>query len=121
MSEHTPLPWQIEKGKRCGENSIHTVEHHPQLHGPLPVVTLAMGIHGTFISIKDDDAKFIVDACNSHEKLIAENKRLRKDLFIILGYLTGRMDFYESVNDTKSFELVSGIKKSIEQALNESE
>ena len=110
MSEHTPLPWHIP----CPEDVYWVMDKDKH-----PVCCFSFQGDGKERHLAN--AKFIVEACNSHAKLIAENKRLRKDLFIILGYLTGRMDFYESVNDTKSFELVSGIKKSIEQALNESE
>lgn len=114
MSEHTPLPWQAVKGERYCEYSIHTAYDHPQLKSPMPVLSLAQGLLGTYIYVRDEDVKLIIDSVNSHAKLIAENKRLREALNKIA---------YEPIGptDASPTEVLQGCVDIARQALNESE
>ena len=108
MSEHTPLPWQAVKGERDCEYSIHTKYDHPQLKSPMPVLSLAQGLLGTYIYARDEDIKLIIDSVNSHAKLIADNKRLR--------------DVLKKISDGQYEECVGcSCPSEAKKALNESE
>lgn len=118
MSEHTPLPWQAVKGERYCEYSIHTAYDHPQLKSQMPVLSLAQGLLGTYIYVRDEDVKLIIDSVNSHAKLIAENKRLR-------NCLGEEVDWLKEIrsSDLPTFVKLGVRSRIIEinQSLNESE
>ena len=116
MSEHTPLPWQAVKGERDCEYSIHTKYDHPQLKSPMPVLSLAQGLLGTYIYARDEDIKLIIDSVNSHAKLIAQNKRLKT----LLEEYIKEFDSDKDNKEVKYFldrEWIPNVR----QALNESE
>lgn len=65
------------------ETSIHTAWHQGQIRGPAPVVTTGWGPWFTpsrFIYMREEDADFIVAACNATRRLLAEVRSLRKQL-----------------------------------------
>jgi hypothetical protein len=84
----TPGEWQVANdGVRKRGNSIRTAWNHPQLHGPHPVVTLAVGIKSAkdpsaymAVSMSPEDAEFIAHARTDVPKLLAEINRLKAKL-----------------------------------------
>ncbi len=93
--KHTPTPWMVfkrvyniyAKGKTYPytENLIATHQIHPQLKQNSLITTIGVsmdedGEKQHRIVISENDANFIVEACNNYERLKSENKRLRKAL-----------------------------------------
>lgn len=107
MSEHTPLPWHIP----CPEDVywIMDKDKHP---------VCCFSFQGDGKERHLANAKFIVEACNSHAKLIAENKRLR-------NCLGEEVDWLKEIrsSDLPTFVKLGVRSRIIEinQALNESE
>lgn len=87
-SKATKGEWKIyneDFGKAIG-----TVEHHPQLQAPTPIVTLGLGKGGHKIHINESNALFIAHARQDIPNLIAEVERLREALTFYAN-----QDYYE--------------------------
>lgn len=123
MSEHTPTPYLIGKPDRewnefikiCNEISADQIHHEARVitFGSDPndpnyriICLLGPGPHA------HDNAEFIVEACNSHAKLIAQNKRIRTILESALAASKSHVFIKDAHNV---------LKLGVEQALNESE
>lgn len=71
MSEaHSPLPWSVEPGEGIRCSGTSTRVHHPW-------VTRNDGDDS--FAPEDDDAAFIVTACNSHDALLEALKAAATD------------------------------------------
>lgn len=108
----TEGPWRIYE--KDGGRGIGTSWDHPQLRGPLPVVTI--GIHFEepsqkpqhSVYINEDDADFIVNSREDVPKLLAEISRLKEDMSEIAEIVS---DFYTEqggVRLPKSLTSVAG-------------
>jgi len=97
-TKHTPGPWAVYTDtlpfEINGQPRFHTtrrigtVAHHPQLHGPEPVVYLSSGLGPhTFVGIKEADARLIAAAPDllAACKLAAETFRRYGDLHAAKG------------------------------------
>jgi len=75
MSKHTPTPWEFQD-----ISNSHHDDGLGYINGPDGI---EIDHHGSNRRSKEENlanAAFIVEACNSHDALVAENKRLRKAL-----------------------------------------
>ena len=92
----TPGPWKVYQD--AISTSIGTEFIHPQLNGPMPVITDAYHVGGAInIYIDDADAEFIAHARQDVPALIAEIERLRS----VIWRISDRYDI--SINETKEF------------------
>lgn len=109
MSEHTPLPWHIP----CPEDVYWVMDKDKH-----PVCCFSFQGDGKERHLAN--AKFIVEACNSHAKLIADNKRLREALNDIAK---GMIPKIPPLNDVLEFrtQMWNWSLKRANQAINESE
>lgn len=90
-SKATKGEWKIyneDFGKAIG-----TVEHHPQLQAPTPIVTLGLGKGGHKIHINENNADFIAHARQDIPDLIAEVENLKERLKI-------EEELFENSNET---------------------
>ena len=92
LEKATPGPWQVYEAKHPHalggvhtERYIGTVQEHPQWHGPLPVVTLLVGVGEhkgdpgvPMLGIDQDDADLIAHAPEDIAYLLSELDRLAK-------------------------------------------
>lgn len=90
QTQHTPTPWAIRNGS-----------HYDYIHAPTETAPEI----GRFVArIPDDeqgkaDAAHIVHCVNSHESLLAENKRLREALTGFLAHIEPYMFESEAMAD----------------------
>lgn len=69
MEKHTELPWRVQPESSKYTHSIRSESDR-----------YVLGISKTPTKQENTDAAFIVEACNNHYRLLAENKRLREAL-----------------------------------------
>lgn len=69
MSRHTPGPWKVYKDEN-GINRIGTKREHPQLEGPIPIVSTMHSVDkGKCVYLEDKNAKLIATAPDMLEQL----------------------------------------------------
>lgn len=134
VSDHTSAPWQIDKvryrikgdgEKWIVENTIHTAYDHPQLRGPAPVVTLStsVGLDGKALHsvyVTDANAAHIVECVNAHERLVAENEKLRAFVEAVTEYRFYDHPFIEEGDELSALkETLSLLESAARAALGE--
>ncbi len=70
--QHTPEPWTVEIEKLDDAEFVYKIRGEAKTH--------VASINSYFSDERPANAAFIVRACNSHEQLEADNKRLREAL-----------------------------------------
>jgi hypothetical protein len=108
-------PWQVHRSL-LGERQIGTLWDHPQIKGPLAIVTMSLHAvepkHRVFI--KEDDAEFIAHSRQDIQELVEEVKRLRAALYYIGHYNRGTKEETAHVPNTEKFHLQEVARENLE-------
>lgn len=91
---HTPTPWRTAKGF-TGEDWERPGALIVQGHD---YAIADCNVSSAYRPESNDNAAFIVTACNNHDSLVAENARLREALKGIIAALTQNKTYPADIN-----------------------